>query len=154
MLSHSDPLGLAHRLPNIKLLLLSCVSTEDRELMQLKTVQEEHPRLRTPTFGNFTVYCSPRVVLVHLVADAIPLRLCVTRQQIPQLLIGLGDCLVVSILGLLEHLGSLLNLHLASRNVSAETVSRDSMASRRFFNAACHFATALGYTRHFFGSPF
>jgi hypothetical protein len=71
-----------------------------------------------PTFGNFTVYCSPRVILVHLVADAIPLGLRITGQQVPQLLVRLGDCLVVSSLGFLEHLGSLLNVHLASRNVN------------------------------------
>jgi hypothetical protein len=33
MLSHSGPLGLAHRLLNVESLLLSCISTEDRELM-------------------------------------------------------------------------------------------------------------------------
>ncbi len=65
-----------------------------------------------PTFGNFTVYCSPRVIPVHLAADAIPLGLRVTGQQVPQLLVRLGDCLVVSSLGFLEHLGSWLNLHL------------------------------------------
>jgi hypothetical protein len=55
---------------------------------------------------------------MHLVADVIPLRLHVTGQQIPQLLVPLGDCLIVSLLGLLEHLLSLLNLPLASRKVN------------------------------------
>jgi hypothetical protein len=68
---------------------------------------------------SLTVYCSPRVTLVHLVAGAIPLGLCVTRQQVPQLLVRLGDCLVVSLLGFLEHLLSLLNLHLAGHNMHA-----------------------------------
>jgi hypothetical protein len=58
-------------------------------------------------------------MLVHLVADAISLGLCVTRQQVPQLLVRLGDCLVVSLLKFLEHLLSLLNLHLAGRNINA-----------------------------------
>jgi hypothetical protein len=70
-----------------------------------------------PTFGHLTVYCSPRVTLVHLAADAIPLGLCIAGQQVSQLLIQFGDCLVVSLLGLLEHLLSLLNLHLASRDI-------------------------------------
>ncbi len=56
-------------------------------------------------------------MLVHLMADAIPLGLCVAGQQVPQLFVQLGDCLVVNLLGFLEHLISLLNLHLASRNV-------------------------------------
>ncbi len=54
---------------------------------------------------------------MHLTADAIPLGLCVARQQVPQLLIQLGNCLVVSLLGFLEHLLGLLNLHLAGRNI-------------------------------------
>jgi hypothetical protein len=54
---------------------------------------------------------------VHLAADTIPLGLCIAGQQVPQLLIRLGDCLVMSLLGLLEHLLSLLNLHLAGRNI-------------------------------------
>jgi hypothetical protein len=56
---------------------------------------------------------------VHLAADAIPLGLCVTRQQVPQLLIHLGNCLVVSLMGFLEHLLGLLNLHLLGRNINA-----------------------------------
>jgi hypothetical protein len=56
-------------------------------------------------------------MLVHLAADAIPLGMCIAGQQVPQLLVRLGDCLVVSLLGFLEHLTSLLNLHLAGRNI-------------------------------------
>ncbi len=70
-----------------------------------------------PTFGHLTVHCSPQVTLVNLAADAIPLGLCIARQQVPQLLIRLSNCLVVSFLGFLEHLISLLNLHLVGRNV-------------------------------------
>ncbi len=54
---------------------------------------------------------------MHLAADAIPLGLCIAGQQVPQLLVRLGYCLVVSLLGFLEHLISLLNLHLAGHNV-------------------------------------
>jgi hypothetical protein len=119
MLSHSGPLGLAHRLLNVELLPFGCISTEDCELMQLKTVQEGRPHSQTPTFGHLTDYCSPQVTLLHLAADAIPLGLHVTGQQVPQLLLHLGDCLVMSLLGFLEHLLGLLNLHLAGRNIHA-----------------------------------
>ncbi len=119
MLLHSSPLGLVHRLLNVELLPFSCISTEDCELMQLKTVQEGRPCLRTPTFGHLTVYCSPQVMLVHLTADVISLGLCVAGQQVPQLLIQLGDCLVVSLLGFSEHLLGLLNLHLVGHNIHA-----------------------------------
>jgi hypothetical protein len=71
-----------------------------------------------PTFGHLTIYSSPRVVLVHLAADAIPLGLRVTGQEVPQLLVRLGDCLVVSLLGFLKHLLSLLNLHLVGLNIN------------------------------------
>ncbi len=117
MLSHSGPLGLAHCLLNIDSLPFGCISTEDSELMQLKTVQEGRPHSRTPKFGHLTVYCSPQVTLVDLTADAIQLGLHITGQQVPQLLIHLGNSLVVSLLGFLEHLLGLLNLHLADRNI-------------------------------------
>jgi hypothetical protein len=119
MLSHSGPLGLAHCLLNVEPLPFGCISTKDCELMQLKTVQEGRPRSRMLTFGHLTIYCSPRVMLVHLVADTISLGLCVTGQQVPQLLVRLNNCLVVSLLGFLEHLLGLLNLHLAGRNINA-----------------------------------
>jgi hypothetical protein len=54
---------------------------------------------------------------MYLAADAIPLGLCITGQQVPQLLVQLSNCLVVSFLGLLEHLLSLLNLHLVGRKI-------------------------------------
>jgi hypothetical protein len=117
MLSHSGPLGLVHCLLNVEPLAFGSISPEDCNLMYLETVQEGHSPLRMPTFGHLTVHCSPGVTLVHLAADAIPLGLCVAGQQVPQLLVRLGDCLVVSLLGLLEHLLGLINLNLAGRNI-------------------------------------
>ncbi len=112
MLSLSGPLGLAHRLLYVKPLSFGSVSSEDRELMQLKTVSESSPRAWMHSFGNFTVYSSPRVTLVHLAANTIPLRLCVTRQEVTQKLVSLGDCCVMSLLNFLKHLLRLLNLQL------------------------------------------
>jgi hypothetical protein len=71
-----------------------------------------------PPFGHLTIYSSPQVACVHLAADTIPLGLCITGQEVPQLLVCLGDCLVVSFLGFLEQLLSLLNLHLAGGNIN------------------------------------
>jgi hypothetical protein len=67
---------------------------------------------------------------VHLAADATPLGLCIAGQQVPQLLIRLGNCLVVSLLGFLEHLLSLLNLHLAGPNIYR---CRDGVSTLRGF---------------------
>ncbi len=55
---------------------------------------------------------------MHLAADTIPLVLCITGQEVPQLLVRLGDCLVVSSLGFLGHLLSLLDLHLVGLNIN------------------------------------
>ncbi len=57
-------------------------------------------------------------MLVHLAAEVIPLGLRITGQEVPQLLVRLGDCLVVSLLGFLEHLLGGLNLHLAGLNIN------------------------------------
>jgi hypothetical protein len=113
MLLHSDPLGLAHHLLNVEPLPFGSVSTEDRELMQLKTVLVGHPHAWMPPYCHLTVYSSPRVTLMHLASNAIPLGLLITGQEVPQLLLCLGNCLLMSLLGFLKHLLGLLNFHLA-----------------------------------------
>ncbi len=77
-----------------------------------------------PTFGHLTIHSSPRVTLVHLAANGIPLGLQIARQEVSQLLVDFGNCLVMSLLELLEQLLGLLNLHLAGLNVN---VCRDSV---------------------------
>jgi hypothetical protein len=118
MLLHSGPLGLAHPLLNVEPLPFCSISTEDREIMQLKTVLEGHPHAWTPPFGHLTIFSSPPVTLVHLAANVIPLGLQITGQEVPQLLLPLGDCLFVMLLGFLEHLLGLLDLHLAGLHVN------------------------------------
>jgi hypothetical protein len=76
------PLGLAHCLMYVELSPFGSVSREDRKLMQLKTVLKSR---WTPSFGNFTIYSSPRVI--HLVANAVQLGLRVTGQEVPQKLV-------------------------------------------------------------------
>jgi hypothetical protein len=66
MLSHSSPLGLAYHLLYVEPLLFGCVSSEDCELMQLKTVSESSPRMWKPPFGHLTLHFNQRVMLVHL----------------------------------------------------------------------------------------
>jgi hypothetical protein len=117
MLSHSGPLGLAHHLLNVEPLPFGCISTEDCELMQLKTVSESSPHLQMPPFGHLTVHSSPQVTLMHLLANAIPLGLQIARWEVSQLLVDFGNCLVISLLEFLEHLLGLLNLYLMGLNV-------------------------------------
>jgi hypothetical protein len=70
--------------------------------MQLKTVLESSPCAWMPPYGHMTVYSSPQVMLMHLVANVIPLGLQITEQEVPQLLLRLGDCLMMLLLGFLE----------------------------------------------------
>ncbi len=117
MLSHSGPLGLAHHLLYVELLPFDSISSEDCKLMQLETVLESSPCTWMLPFGHLIIYSSPQVTLVHLVANAIPLGLHVTEQEVPQKLICPGNCLVASLLGFLEHLLGLLNLQLAGLHI-------------------------------------
>jgi hypothetical protein len=84
MLSHSGPLGLAHHLLDEELLPLGSIPSKDCELMQLKSVLEGHPQTWTPPYNHLTINFSPQVMLVHLVADTIPLVLQITGQEVPQ----------------------------------------------------------------------
>jgi hypothetical protein len=54
---------------------------------------------------------------VHLAANAVPLGLWIVGQEVLQLLVDFGDCLVMSLLEILEQLLGLLNLHLAGRDI-------------------------------------
>jgi hypothetical protein len=56
---------------------------------------------------------------VHLAANAVPLGLQIARQEVLQLLLDFGDCLIMSLLEILEQLLGLLNLHLAGRDVNS-----------------------------------
>jgi hypothetical protein len=123
MMSHSGSLGLAHRLLNVELLPFGIISTEDHELMQLKTVLEGHPHLQTLPFGHLIIHSSPQVTLVHLMANIILLGLHIVGQEAPRLLVCLGNSLVVSLLGFLEHLMGLLNLHLVGLNITIWQIS-------------------------------
>ncbi len=62
-------------------------------------------------------------MLVHLMANTVPLGLQIARQEVLQLLIDFGDCLVMSLLEILEQLLGLLNLHLAGSDVNSHQYS-------------------------------
>jgi hypothetical protein len=117
MLLHSGPLGLVHRLLYVETLPFGSIISEDRELMQLKTVLESSPRMGTPSFGYFILDSIPQVMLVHLTANMIPLGLSIPRQEVHQKSLRLGNCLAVNFLGFLDHLSSLPNIQLASLHV-------------------------------------
>ena len=154
MLLHSGPLGLAHCQRHVEPLPFGCVSSEDRELMQLETVLESSPRVWTPSFGNFTIYSSPQVMLVHLAANVIPLGLRVARQEVPQKLLRLGDGLVMSLLDFLEHLLGLPNLQLAGLHFSLGIAPLAPTVFWRFSSILASLSTALASFLHCMLSPF
>jgi hypothetical protein len=93
--------------------------------MQLNTVLEGLPHSWMPSFGHLTVYSSPSVALVHLAANAFPLRLRIAGQEVSQMLVDFGNCLIMSLLEFLEQMLSLLNLNLAGLNIN---VCQDSVS--------------------------
>ncbi len=102
---------------NVEPLPFGRISTEDRELVQLKTVLESSPHVGMPPYSHLAVYSSPRVTLVHLAANTIPLGLRITGQEVPQLLVRLDDCLIILLLGFLEYLLHLLDFQLAGLHI-------------------------------------
>ena len=72
-----------------------------------------------PPSGLLTIHSSPEVALVHLAANTIPLGLWIAGQEVSQLLVDFGNCLVMSLLEILEQLLGLFNIHLAGRDVNS-----------------------------------
>ncbi len=108
-----------------------------------------------PPYGHLTIYSSPRVMLVHLAPYVIPLELRVTRQEVSQELISLGDCLVVLLLGFLEHLLGLLDLQLAGLHVIiGRDGSLDLAAFRRSLNIPVSFTAGFPSFLHCMLRPF
>ena len=57
-------------------------------------------------------------MLVHLTANTVPLGLRIAGQEVSQLLVDFGNCLIMSLLEILEQLLGLLILHLAVCDVN------------------------------------
>jgi hypothetical protein len=56
MLMHSGSLGLAHHLLDVVPLPFGRISSEDHELMQLKTVSESSPQRWMPSCSHLTIF--------------------------------------------------------------------------------------------------
>ncbi len=151
---HGGPLGLVHPLLNLVMLPFGCVSSEDRELMKLKTVLEGSPRMQTPPCGHLTIHSSPQVTLAYLAANLIPLGLRITRQEIPQKLIRLGISPVVSLPGFFEHLLGLAELQLASLLIFLELKPLGPIDSSRFSRVPTNVSTIFPSFLHCTSSPF
>jgi hypothetical protein len=72
---HSDLLGFLDCLLHVETLLLSGVSREDGELVELNEVLEGQPRLHAKAFVLLTVHTYPRVLALHFLHNRVPFHL-------------------------------------------------------------------------------
>jgi hypothetical protein len=76
------------------MLLFSCVSREEGELVELNAVHEKNPGLHTDSLVGLAVDTNPGILGVHLIHNAVPLRLRLTADEVteqPVSLLGLFD---------------------------------------------------------------
>ena len=87
---HTDLLGLLYCLLHVvELLLLSGVSRENGELVELDAVLEGQPGLHAQALVQLTVNTYPRVLGVHFLYNLVPLRLRLTNNETMEQLVGL-----------------------------------------------------------------
>ena len=73
VLPYHDALWLAHHLLHVETLLFSCVSRQDRELVELNAVHQRLPGPHTRTVVCLPVDSYPGVTVKHLLNDFVPL---------------------------------------------------------------------------------
>ena len=74
VLMHSDLLGFLDCLLHVETLLLSSVSREDGEHVELNAIHEWDPGFHANPLVGFAVHANPGVLCVHLVYNPVPLR--------------------------------------------------------------------------------
>ncbi len=73
ILPDRDALWLVYHLLHLERLLFSCVSRQDRELVELNAVRQRLPGLHTWTIACLPVDSYPGVTVKHLLNDFVPL---------------------------------------------------------------------------------
>ncbi len=86
---HRDLLGFLDHLLHAETLLLSDISREDGELMELDAVLEGQPRPQAKAFVRLTIHANPRVLAVHLVYNLLPLHLHLANNKTMEQLVRL-----------------------------------------------------------------
>ncbi len=81
-LAYTSPHGLAYSLLDVVPLPFGSVRGKHRELMQLDTIGKGLVTLNSASLVFLPVWTSPRVTLVHLFDDAIPLGLWVPASKL------------------------------------------------------------------------
>jgi hypothetical protein len=88
-LTHRDLLGLLERVLHVVMLLFSCVSREDGELVVLNAVHERDPGTHANSFVGLANNANPRILCVHLIHDPIPLHLRLANDKATDQLVSL-----------------------------------------------------------------
>jgi hypothetical protein len=89
---HRDLLGLLDCLLHLVMLLFSCISREDGELVEFNVVHEGDPGTDANSFVGLAAHSNPWILCVNFIHNPIPLRLCLTNDK------AMGQ--LVSLLGL------------------------------------------------------
>ncbi len=71
------------------MLLFSCVSREDGELVELNAVHEQNPGFHVNALVGLVIHTNPWVLGVHLIHDSVPLHLCLANNKATEQLISL-----------------------------------------------------------------
>ncbi len=99
---HRDSLGLLDCLLHVVMLLFSCVSREDGELVNLNAVYERKPVTYAKALVCLAIHANPWILCVHLVNNPIPLHLRLANNEATEQLVcllGLFDIKVFLGLG-------------------------------------------------------
>ncbi len=78
---HCNSLGLLDCLLHVVMLLFSCVSRDDGELVELNAVHEGDLVTDANSFVGLAVHSDPWILCVHLIHDPIPLRLHLAKDE-------------------------------------------------------------------------
>jgi hypothetical protein len=89
-----DLLGLLNRLLHVVMLLFSCVSREDSELVELDAVHEGNPGTLAKALVGTAIHANPWNLCVHLIHNSVPIGLRLADDETMEQL--------VSFMGLLD----------------------------------------------------
>ncbi len=114
-------LGLLNCLLHVVMLLFSCVSREDSELVELNAVHERNPGMHAKALVGLAVHTNPRILCVRLIHDPIPIssRLASNEatEQLVSLLSLLNSNVLLGLEGFLEIVQILLSCFFLSRGL-------------------------------------
>jgi hypothetical protein len=71
------------------MLLFSCVSREDGELVELDGVHEKNPGTHAKALVGLAIHVNPRILHVHLIHNPVSISLCLANDKAMEQLVSL-----------------------------------------------------------------